>query len=99
MPSMRIVDLAACVAPDLPVKVVGIRPGEKLHEVMLTEDDARFARDLGDRYVIVPEISFTVAVANAAHGGTPVPDGFRYASNTNDQWLAPSELSAMLEGM
>src|SRR5579862_435322 len=58
IPSMRIVDLAQCFAPDLPCRVVGIRPGEKLHEVMVTEDDSRLTLELGDRYVIEPAFSW-----------------------------------------
>ena len=54
IPSMRIMDLAKALAPDAEIDIVGIRPGEKLHEVLLTEDEARQSYDLGDRYVILP---------------------------------------------
>jgi UDP-N-acetylglucosamine 4,6-dehydratase len=97
IPSMRIVDLAAALAPGLPHRVVGIRPGEKLHEVMITEDDARTTYDLGDRYVIQPSIKLW-------HGddrpkpGTPVPEGFRYGSDNNDTWLSAEELLVLAGG-
>ncbi len=58
IPSMRIVDLARCIGPGLPIKVVGIRPGEKLHEVMVTEDDSRQTLELADRYVIEPSFAW-----------------------------------------
>ena len=54
IPSMRIIDLAKAIAPDAEHRITGIRPGEKLHEVMVTEDEARVTHDLGDRYVIMP---------------------------------------------
>lgn len=93
IPSMRITELAACMAPKLPQKVVGIRPGEKLHEAMIAEEESRTAMELDDRYVIHPIMSF---VAEEAREGSPVPDGFRYASDTNDWWLEEGELLGMI---
>lgn len=87
IPSMRVVDLAAALAPHLPQRVIGIRPGEKLHETMITEDDARTTLDLGDRYVIEPAIQLYDRGDFRALGGVAVPDGFRYASDTNTDWL------------
>ena len=97
IPSMRIVDAAATLAPEAERRVVGIRSGEKLHEVLLTEDEARNSFDLGDRYVILPSLP-TWSVSGAARG-TPLPDGFRYASDTNEAWLTGDELLAMAEGL
>lgn len=93
IPSMRVVDLARAMAPDAELRVVGIRPGEKLHEEMISASDARSTLDLGDRYLIQPELDFWTA---GAVDGTPVPDGFSYASDTNDKWLSVDELRAML---
>jgi len=91
IPSMKIVDLVHAIAPNLKHRIVGVRPGEKLHEVMITADDARTTRDLGDRYVIVPVISLEHD-GSGKRLGTPVPDDFCYASNTNDKWLEPEIL-------
>jgi len=94
IPSMNIVDLAKAMAPNLEHHIIGIRPGEKLHEVMVTADDARRTIDDGDRYIICPEFSFD--------GQTPqqrdnlVPKDFFYASNTNDQWLDDKDLEDLL---
>lgn len=97
IPSMKITDLASAIAPHLEQRVVGIRPGEKLHEVMVTEDDARNTRDHGDRYVIEPTIELWREDDGMNRGG-PVPDGFRYSSDTNTSWLSASELLAMVDG-
>ena len=97
IPSMKVTDLAAALAPRLEQRVVGIRPGEKLHEVMITEDDARSTLDLGDRYVIEPSIVFSDR-QNAARRGKPVAEGFRYASDTNDHWLTQEQLLDLVKG-
>ena len=94
IPSMKITDLASTMAPGLPHKIVGIRPGEKLHEVMISEDNSRSCYDIGDRYVILPtELS---DVATLYGQGEPVGSEFRYASNTNTQWVDPDELRRMI---
>lgn len=96
IPSMKIVDVAGAVAPDLPHRIVGIRPGEKLHEVMITEDDARMTLELADRYVICPpKADYSTATLLAA-GAVPVADGFRYSSETNSEWLPGSDLKALV---
>jgi UDP-N-acetylglucosamine 4,6-dehydratase len=87
IPSMRMTDLAQCMAPDKPTRVVGIRPGEKLHEVMVTEDDSRQTLELQDRYVIEPSFAWWQRAPYIASGAKPVPDGFRFASDTNNDWL------------
>ncbi len=87
IPSMRVTDLAHAMAPGLPHKVVGIRPGEKLHEVMITEDDSRATLKFDDRYVIEPSFAFWDRAPYLADGATPIGEDFRYASNTNDEWL------------
>ena len=96
IPSMRVVDLAHAMAPEARLQAVGIRPGEKLHEEMISVSDARSTRDLGDRYVIQPELDFW---GEQAIGGEALADGFSYASNTNDQWLTVDELREMVAGV
>ena len=95
IPSMKIVDLAKALAPDAELDIVGIRPGEKLHEVLLTEDEARLSFDLGDRYVILP--SRPTWHVDEHERGTALPDGFRYASDNNDVWLDTDDLLAITE--
>ena len=96
IPSMRLVDLARCLAPDLPHRTVGIRPGEKLHEVMITEDDSRMTRAFGDRYVIEPPFGPSRR-ARLSSEAEPVPEGFRYASDTNDEWLEIEQMRRLIE--
>jgi UDP-N-acetylglucosamine 4,6-dehydratase len=84
IPSMKIMDLVEAVAPGAETYEVGIRPGEKLHEEMVSVDDSRRTLQIGDRYVVLPTI------ANwgfEAPTGTPLPDGFAYRSDSNDLWL------------
>lgn len=96
IPSMRLVDLARCIAPDLPHRIVGIRPGEKLHEVLITEDDSRTVVAAHDRYVIEPP--FGLAGRSAALSDTePAPEGFRYASDTNEEWLDEAQMHRLIE--
>jgi UDP-N-acetylglucosamine 4,6-dehydratase/5-epimerase len=96
IPSMRIVDVARCVGQGLPVKIVGIRPGEKLHEVMVTEDDSRQTLEIDDRYIIEPSFAWWQRNAYDATGAVPVPQGFRFASETNTDWLDDDRLNALL---
>jgi UDP-N-acetylglucosamine 4,6-dehydratase len=95
IPSMRIVDLARALAPDAELEVVGIRPGEKLHEVLVTEDEARQTFDYGDRYAIMP--SRPTADYEVPEHAAPLPDGFRYASDNNEEWLSTEDLLAMTD--
>ncbi|MGQ9368784.1 UDP-N-acetylglucosamine 4,6-dehydratase (inverting) [Azospirillum sp. ST 5-10] len=96
IPSMRIVDMARALAPALPHKIVGVRPGEKLHEVMITEDDSRQTFELADRFVIEPTFAFWSHESYKRLGAKAVPDGFRYASDTNTDWLDAERLAALL---
>jgi UDP-N-acetylglucosamine 4,6-dehydratase len=93
---MKITDLARHMAPSLPHKVVGIRPGEKIHEVLITEDDARNAFELADRYVILPEFRERRRKAILTADAKPVPPGFRFASNSNNDWLDAERLQGMI---
>lgn len=94
IPSLRVVDLAKAIAPDLPHRVVGIRPGEKLHEAMVTVDDAPQTFDLGDRYVIEPDFALA-ARKGFKDRAQPVPEGFSYTSERNDVWLGHAQLTAL----
>lgn len=96
IPSMRIADVASALAPHLPHRIVGIRPGEKLHEVMITEDDSRQTLELPDRYVIEPAFTWWRRESYDRLGASPVPDGFRYASDTNGDWLDAAGLRRLL---
>jgi UDP-N-acetylglucosamine 4,6-dehydratase len=99
IPSMRTTDLALTLAPHLPHRVVGIRPGEKLHEVMVPEDDARSTLELEDRYVILPNYEQTRRRADyLALGAEPLPDGFSYASDRNPERLDARGLQSLLGG-
>nr|WP_263326545.1 UDP-N-acetylglucosamine 4,6-dehydratase (inverting) [Neobacillus sp. Marseille-Q6967] len=95
IPSMKVIDLAKAIAPECEIEFVGIRPGEKLHETMITEDDARRTIDYGPYYVIQPEFPWwrteNVTV------GTPLPEGFSYVSNTNNEWLSVEDLKKLID--
>ena len=97
IPSMRMTDLAHSMAPQLPTRVVGIRPGEKLHEVMITEDDSRLTLELADRYVIEPAFRWWQRDPYLDGGAKPVAEGFRFASDTNEDWLDEAGLKRLLE--
>jgi UDP-N-acetylglucosamine 4,6-dehydratase/5-epimerase len=96
IPSMTVTDLAEAIAPGVPVDVTGIRPGEKLHELMLTADESRHTIDTGSHYVVVPEHPFWNT--DGMVQGTPTQDGFVFASNTNDWWLSVDELRTAVGG-
>jgi UDP-N-acetylglucosamine 4,6-dehydratase len=96
IPSMRVTDIADAIAPDAERRVIGIRPGEKLHEVLVTEDESRHSFDAGDRYVILPEYaSWPLREVS----GTRLEEGFRYSSDRNDAWLGVPELREMAAGV
>jgi UDP-N-acetylglucosamine 4,6-dehydratase len=96
IPSMSTVELAHAIAPGLPHKVVGIRPGEKLHEIMVPEDDARSTVELDDRYVILPSHDLVRREAYLAEGATPMPEGFSYTSDRNPERLDARGLQGLL---
>jgi UDP-N-acetylglucosamine 4,6-dehydratase/5-epimerase len=95
IPSYKIADLALSMKSDIKLKEVGIREGEKLHEVMINEEDSRFTYDYEDHYIIYPNFNWW----NNAHlkqNGKPVEPGFRYCSNSNTEWLDVPELARRL---
>jgi UDP-N-acetylglucosamine 4,6-dehydratase len=96
IPSVRIADLARAMAPDLPHRVVGIRPGEKLHEIMCPSDDSHLTLEFEDHYVIGPTIQFTANVDFSCNllgeRGQPVEQGFEYNSGSNTHFLTQTEI-------
>jgi UDP-N-acetylglucosamine 4,6-dehydratase len=91
IPSATILDLAKAIAPDASLEIIGIRPGEKLHEEMISENDARRSYVFDDHYVIAPMLeSWSESPVFAS--GKLVPEGFSYCSDTNDQWLSVDQI-------
>jgi UDP-N-acetylglucosamine 4,6-dehydratase len=86
IPSMKLIDLARAIAPKARIEVIGIRSGEKLHEVLISEDEARSTVELEDMFVVQPAEAMWF-VHDWKSQGKPLPDGFRYASDTNPHWL------------
>jgi len=95
IPSMRLVDLAEAVAPGCAIEFIGIRPGEKLHEVLLSDDEARNAVEMDGMYIIQPSHPWWKR-ANWVHG-RPLPQGFRYTSDSNELWLTHEQLQELIE--
>ena len=96
IPSMKITDLVKAMCPDCTVNIIGIRPGEKLHESLLSEDEARTTVDSGDHYIVLPQS----LVDKHPLGKLPaVPEGFIYRSDLNDSWVTVEELTAMVKGL
>ncbi len=94
-PSMKVTDLAEVIAPGAEREVIGIRPGEKVNEVLLTEEEARHAKEFADYFVIEPEFLFWRR--ENLEGGKPLPHDFRYTSDNNSWWLTKDELERILE--
>jgi UDP-N-acetylglucosamine 4,6-dehydratase len=101
IPSMHITDLAESIAPELPLKTIGIRPGEKLHEIMCPADDSHLTLEFYDHYVITPSITFThtidFQINKLSEKGIPVAQGFEYNSGTNRHFLSIEELKKINE--
>lgn len=98
IPSYRIMDVARAVAPDAKTEVIGVRPGEKIHEEMITETDSLSTLDCGDYYVIVPTTpSWEVDSYVKKFQAQKVPFGFKYNSGTNDEWLSPEQIRVLIK--
>jgi UDP-N-acetylglucosamine 4,6-dehydratase len=95
IPSMRITDLARVIAPECKIQETGIRPGEKIHESLLTEDESRHALEFDDKFVIEPEHHWWQR--NTWAEGRTLADGFHYASDTNTDWVSDGQLMKMVE--
>ncbi|ROV58147.1 UDP-N-acetylglucosamine 4,6-dehydratase (inverting) [Vibrio ponticus] len=99
IPSYKIMDIATAVAPECKTKVVGIRPGEKLHEEMITDTDSLNTIDLGKYYAILPSVSFTYSEDEylSHHKAQKVPFGFKYNSGTNTEWETVESLRELVK--
>lgn len=97
IPSMKVTDLAKAIGPECEIDVIGIRPGEKLHEAMIMEDDARHTIEFDSYYVIQPELSWWSQ--EQLNGGKILPDGFAYTSDNNTEWLTIEQLKDLVEEM
>jgi len=101
IPSMKVIEVAQTLAPHLPHKVVGIRPGEKMHEVMCPEDDSHLTIEFEDHFVIQPTIQFShkpnYFINQLGEKGKSVDYGFAYRSDTNSDWLTPEALLRKIE--
>jgi UDP-N-acetylglucosamine 4,6-dehydratase len=95
IPSMRVRDIADALAPDATRRIIGIRPGEKVHEVLVTEDESRRARGLADRYIIYPPLPSWITTSEPL--GEELRPGFRYSSDNNDTWLDAEAIRSMSE--
>jgi UDP-N-acetylglucosamine 4,6-dehydratase (inverting) len=95
IPSMKVIDLAKIIAPDAERKVIGIRSGEKLHEILLTEDEARHTKEFDNYFVIEPEHPFWEK--NNFMEGESLPEGFRYTSDGNERWLTEDEIGKIVD--
>jgi len=96
IPSMKMLDMAQAIAPDCEIDCIGIRPGEKLHEVLLSEDESRNAREADDMFVIQPAHSWWKK--ENWKDARPLPEGFRYARDTNSHWLTAEDLYRLVDG-
>lgn len=95
IPSMKITDLVEAIAPGSRIKKIGIRPGEKLHEMMISRDDSRNLYELGDRYIKMPDFPFWKTIL--PEGAKKVEEGFEFASDSNELWLNIEQLKELLE--
>ena len=97
---MRITDLAEAIAPGVPQKIIGIREGEKVHEMMINDEDARHTLEFDDHFIIIPGIYMQnperLEMFLAGRKGKPAREFFCYASNTNDKWLTVEDLKKLL---
>lgn len=104
IPSMKIVELAKAMAPHLSHHIIGIRPGEKLHELLISQDDSRHTLEFENYYVILPEFTYleephSLKRILSAQGGKPLPENFAYDSATNSRWMTIESLKELLDKM
>lgn len=96
IPSTKVTDLARLVAPDCKTKEIGIRPGEKLHEVLLTEDEARHSLEFKNKFIVEPEAPWWMG-REQWKGGKKLADDFRYTSDNNTEWLTDDQIQALID--
>lgn len=96
IPSMKVTDLATVIAPEARQEIVGIRPGEKLHEQMISEEDAYYTYAYREHYKILPAIHSWDQDVQRIQNGQKVPEGFSYTSDNNTEWMTPAELKAWI---
>jgi UDP-N-acetylglucosamine 4,6-dehydratase (inverting) len=96
IPSMKVTDLALTISPNAKLEFIGIRPGEKLHEQMIGEDDSYYTYEYPEHYKILPAINGWGNCSKRIKDGKKVPEGFSYTSNNNTEWMAPAELGAWI---
>ena len=94
IPSMKIMDLAEAIAPECEIEIIGIRPGEKLHEALITEEEGRNTVDYNGMYVVLPNYSWWTRKNYSS--GRKLPEGFTYTSNKNEQWLSVDDLKEII---
>ena len=95
IPSMKVTELADVIAPQAEREVIGIRPGEKVNEILLTEEEARHTKEFDDYFVVEPEFPFWKG--DNLKGAKSLPEGFTYTSDNNNWWLTQDELKKMIE--
>lgn len=95
IPSIKIVNLVRAIAPKAKIKTIGIRPGEKIHESLISVDESRHAYDFGDHFEILPEFVFSKKIASQKKGKS-LPDNFSYSSDKNDHWLSEAEIAKLI---
>ena len=96
-PSYKVTDLATAMAPEIKQKIVGVREGEKIHEVMITKDDSRHTYDYGDHYIIYPNFEWFNYERSFKPGGEKITDGFEYHSGENIDWLKVEDLIKLID--
>jgi UDP-N-acetylglucosamine 4,6-dehydratase len=97
IPSYKLIDVAKAIAPDAKIDEIGIRPGEKLHELMIPEDDARHTINFKDHYVIQPDFAWWTKKTHLIEkGGNVCDDGFSYKSDTNSEWLSVDDIRGLV---
>jgi UDP-N-acetylglucosamine 4,6-dehydratase len=99
IPSMKVMDLVRALPGNCVPKVIGIRPGEKIHETLIGEDEGRHAVDLGDHYLVLPQFEFQNRRRNLPEDAPALPEGFTYRSDMNSQWLTADQLRKTIAGM
>jgi FlaA1/EpsC-like NDP-sugar epimerase len=98
IPSYKIMDVAKAIGPDCEYKIIGIRPGEKIHEEMITTSDAFTTYDLGKYYVILPQVPCWNLNEYIQHfNASPVPEGFNYSSGKNSEWLSVDDIRTLIK--